>query len=310
MHHRLLVALVATLLLLGLGTAPAQAGKVRSLKPWAKDNRYLVKADTDGRTKPQLEPRAKVDHLRKGQWVRIACQVTGQAAYGSTLWVRVGRYFVPDQMLKTYTDGRLQGAPTCKTPKPDKPKKKKSKKKKGSGGGKLSTPQGGWASYQQVYDLGKRFKGWAYRELTAEMRKRFSRYFPFKGCGKTIKVGKRCVLEAPGPNGPVRVMKINQYGFELKSLKGHPEGANRTITFRWMRSCSRMTDWQFCDYTYLQVNAWGPASKLSLLGPFNAETVAKHYWTKYAENIRKRYPKCPPGKGWVQDKYRACLPII
>lgn len=99
---------------------PAHAAKVTSLKPWAKTNTYLAVADIDGRTAPKLEPRAAVDYIRKGQWVRIDCQATGQKAYGSTLWNKVGTYYVPDALLKTYTNGRLKGAPACSTapPKP------------------------------------------------------------------------------------------------------------------------------------------------------------------------------------------------
>ena len=111
-------ATVATLLLLLVSAAEAQAAHVTSLRPWKATNEYLATADIDGRSAPKLEPRAKVDHVRRGQWVRISCQVRGEAAYGSTLWAKVGRYYVPDQLLKTYTDGRLKGAPTCEKPRP------------------------------------------------------------------------------------------------------------------------------------------------------------------------------------------------
>ncbi len=70
----------------------------------------------DGRTRPQSEPRAKIDWLKKGQWVTIQCQVSGELAYGSRIWDKVGGYFVPDQFIKTYTDGFLSGAPRCGVP--------------------------------------------------------------------------------------------------------------------------------------------------------------------------------------------------
>jgi hypothetical protein len=70
---------------------------VTSAKPWAAGNEYLVEADVDGRTRPQSEPRAKTDWLRKGQWVTIQCQIRGELAYGSRIWDKVGGYFVPDQ---------------------------------------------------------------------------------------------------------------------------------------------------------------------------------------------------------------------
>ena len=45
-----------------------------SAKAWAAGNEYLVEADVDGRTRPQSEPCAKIDWLKKGQWVTIQCQ--------------------------------------------------------------------------------------------------------------------------------------------------------------------------------------------------------------------------------------------
>ena len=110
---RRLVLFATACLAVMLVTTPAHAAKVTSLKPWAKTNTYLAVADIDGRPGPKLEPRAAIDYVRKGQWVRIDCQTTGQKAYGSTLWDKVGKYYIPDQLLKTYTDGRLKGAPAC-----------------------------------------------------------------------------------------------------------------------------------------------------------------------------------------------------
>lgn len=97
-----------------LAVAPAaQAKKVTSLEPWKASNHYLVEADLDGRAVPKLKPVAKVDHLRQGQWVAIECQTTGQAAYGSKLWDKVGGLYVPDHFIKTYTDGGIPGVPSC-----------------------------------------------------------------------------------------------------------------------------------------------------------------------------------------------------
>jgi len=104
-----------------LAAGSAQAAKVRSLAPWKATNVYLVTANLDGRTQPKLEPRARADYVRKGQWVRIACQTRGEKAYGSTLWDRVGQYYVPDRHVKTYTSKRLQGAPSCTPPQPKPP---------------------------------------------------------------------------------------------------------------------------------------------------------------------------------------------
>lgn len=118
---RTTAAACAALLLTLLSASPADAKKVTKLEPWKASNRYLATADIDGRSQPKLEPRAKVNHVRKGRWVKISCQTTGEAAYGSTVWAKVGRYYVPDQLLKTYTDGRLQGAPACRRSAPTPP---------------------------------------------------------------------------------------------------------------------------------------------------------------------------------------------
>jgi hypothetical protein len=100
--------------LLALALAPAaHAKKVTGLTPWKPSNHYLVEVDLDGRAQPKLKPVAKVDHLRQGQWVRITCQTTGQAAYGSNLWDKVAGLYVPDHFIKTYTDGPIPGAPRC-----------------------------------------------------------------------------------------------------------------------------------------------------------------------------------------------------
>ncbi|HET6506025.1 MAG TPA: phospholipase A2 [Baekduia sp.] len=91
----------------------AQAKKVTSLVPWKASNHYLVEADLDGRALPKLKPVAQVNHLRQGQWVKITCQTTGQNAYGSKLWDKVGGLYVPDHFIKTYTDGGIPGVPSC-----------------------------------------------------------------------------------------------------------------------------------------------------------------------------------------------------
>lgn len=118
------LAVTATAL---LPPAAASAAKVTGPGPWQADNRYLVQADLDGRPAPKLEPRTEVDHVKQGQWVRIECQASGEAAYGSTVWSRVQGLYVPDAHLKTYTDGFIPGVPRCDqappaAPAPPKPK--------------------------------------------------------------------------------------------------------------------------------------------------------------------------------------------
>ena len=118
---RIAICALAAMTLLGSVPSFARAAHVTSQKPWAAGNEYLVEADVDGRTRPQSEPRAKIDWLKEGQWVTIECQVTGELAYGSRIWDKVGGYFVPDQFIKTYTDGFLSGSPRCGVPPPENP---------------------------------------------------------------------------------------------------------------------------------------------------------------------------------------------
>ena len=94
---------------------------VTSLRPWAADNTYLAEDDLDGRAQPTVEPRTVVDHVRKGQWVKIECQTVGEEVYGSALWDKVNGLYVPDAYLKTYTTGFLDGAPRCDAAPPPPP---------------------------------------------------------------------------------------------------------------------------------------------------------------------------------------------
>jgi len=114
-------ALVAVVFVVLAAPAARADTKVTSLRPWAQDNTYRVRVELDGRTSPRLEPRAKVDYLTAGQWVRITCQTTGENAYGSTVWDKVGPFYVPDHYIKTYTDGFLEGVPRCGAQQPPRP---------------------------------------------------------------------------------------------------------------------------------------------------------------------------------------------
>ena len=113
-------ALVALTLLSVPATALAD-NPVTSLRPWAVDNTYLVEDDLDGRAQPTAEPRTVVDHVRKGQWVRIECQTAGEEVYGSAVWDKVNGLYVPDAYIKTYTTGFLQGVPRCDAAPPPPP---------------------------------------------------------------------------------------------------------------------------------------------------------------------------------------------
>jgi hypothetical protein len=114
--------LVAAGLILAVAAAPASADtRVTSLRPWAPDNLYYVRENLDGRTQPTVEPRAKVDHVRAGQWVKIECQTPGEEAYGSAIWDKVNGLYVPDVYIRTYTTGFLEGAPRCDAAPPPPP---------------------------------------------------------------------------------------------------------------------------------------------------------------------------------------------
>lgn len=105
---------VGSMALVVTTVSPAHAGKVTAVQTWDSDNLYYVKADLDGRNRPELGDRAVENHLRKGDWVKITCQTRGGMAYGSDLWDKVGGFYVPDAYIRTYTDGRVNGAPPCK----------------------------------------------------------------------------------------------------------------------------------------------------------------------------------------------------
>ena len=99
----------------------AHAAHVTSAKPWAAGNEYHVEANLDGRTQAKDKPRAKVDWVKAGQWVKIQCQMKGELLAGSRIWDKIGGYFVPDDYIKTYTDGFLSGSPRCGAPPPGNP---------------------------------------------------------------------------------------------------------------------------------------------------------------------------------------------
>ncbi len=64
---------------------------------------------------------AKVNFRHQGDWVKIQCQTTGENAYGSNVWDKVGGLYVPDKYVKTFTDGMLKGVPRCSQHDPPQP---------------------------------------------------------------------------------------------------------------------------------------------------------------------------------------------
>ena len=156
----------------------------------------------------------------------------------------------------------------------------------------------GWSSYSFRFQLWRKpaaggranFLAWKPAQMMAELNSKFSHYFTFTGCGQHLHVGQRCTLKTITGGAPVEVIAITPDGFALKSLPGHPEGANRTIRFQFQP----FTNAGEISSMSLTVQAWGPSSKASLLGPLNSNTVAKQSWNIFQNNIRNRFPANPP----------------
>lgn len=94
----------------------------------------------------------------------------------------------------------------------------------------------------------------------------------------------------------MRVIAVSPTGFALRSLAGHPEGADRVITFQFVPAeiIGNPT------LKALHVNARGPVSKGSLLGPLNSATVVAASGQILADNINSRFPKDPPPAGYIE----------
>src|SRR4051812_20761348 len=86
--------------------------KVHTLKPWKATHLYRVQKGFHVRAEQQLGARQPGAIIQKGTWLRITCQRSSRSSTGSRLWSGVAGGFVPDSAMKTYTDGRLAGAPT------------------------------------------------------------------------------------------------------------------------------------------------------------------------------------------------------
>lgn len=148
----------------------------------------------------------------------------------------------------------------------------------------LPTYGSAYGSYNQFYDIFNISEQWTPQALNRELTTHFNQYFTFTGCPDTLRVGDTCNLDtAVGLDAPVRVEAISPDGFTLKSLEGHPEGAGRLINFRFVP-----TTVTGITTIRLNVQAWGPVSNGSLVGPLNSLTVARYSWSRLAYNLRKR----------------------
>ena len=148
----------------------------------------------------------------------------------------------------------------------------------------LPTYDSAYGSYNQFYDIFNISEQWTPQALNRELTTHFNQYFTFTGCPDTLRVGDTCNLDtAIGLGAPVRVEAISSDGFTLKSLERHPEGAGRLINFRFVP-----TTVTGITTIRLNVQAWGPVSNGSLLGPLNSQTIARYSWSRLAGNLRKR----------------------
>ena len=105
----------------------------------------------------------------------------------------------------------------------------------------------------------------------------FSAYFPFSGCGSVLSVGQVCTLggDAPG-GGPIRVVAVTPTSFTFVALPGHPEGANRLITFTFV------TD-SLTKRLYLTV--WARGRWTAVAEATRDAGTANGFWQEYASNL-------------------------
>ncbi|WP_078056999.1 LGFP repeat-containing protein [Corynebacterium provencense] len=161
-----------------------------------------------------------------------------------------------------------------------------------------------WDGYQLQYPVIAQDDRWTPNSVNREVTEHFDAYFTFTGCGQKLRVGDRCDLKTvidtiAGP-APIEVTSISNDVFSFKSLEGHPEGAGRTITFRFV---SKPGDFDVSKKNvHLIVTAWGPTSKASLAGPFNSQSLARYSWGKFSRNLNERINNA--GTDYLtEDKY-------
>jgi hypothetical protein len=105
----------------------------------------------------------------------------------------------------------------------------------------------------------------------------FSAYFPFSGCGSVLSVGQVCTLGGGAPGGgPIRIIGLTPASFTFVSLPGHPEGANRLITFTFV------TD-SLTKRLYLTV--WARGVWTAVAEATRDSGTANGIWQQYADNL-------------------------
>lgn len=158
----------------------------------------------------------------------------------------------------------------------------------------LPPPQGGYGSYSKEYTISGIPKYRA-QDIMAELQRNFDGYFPFAGCGRSIRVGQVCQLQSPVGKAPVGVVAVETFGFSFKSLPGHPEGADRFINFQF-RAADVVGN---ATLKSMKVDAWGKVSAGSAAGPINSVAVAGPTWQRFSDNINNKFPKVPTPGGAV-----------
>jgi hypothetical protein len=84
---------------------------VKTQGHWRHCNRYLARATIDGRKHRSENKRGAVkNYVHAGDWVKISCQAYGK---NGRLYDKVGKYFVPDQYIRTLFTIAIPGVPVC-----------------------------------------------------------------------------------------------------------------------------------------------------------------------------------------------------
>ena len=145
----------------------------------------------------------------------------------------------------------------------------------------------GLDDYQMQFPVIAQDARWTPQSVAREVTEHFDSYFTYQGCGQKIHVGDKCNLKIVRENGlgsaPIEITSITPDGFSIKSLPGHPEGADRTITFRFVSKPG--TSDPSKSNVYMVTTAWGPAGNASWSGPFNSQTVARYSWGRFSRNL-------------------------
>lgn len=139
----------------------------------------------------------------------------------------------------------------------------------------------GYASYDQQYLLFDQNERWTPQSVNREVVTHFNQYFTYTGRPNEIYVGAKCDLDAVGGiKAPVKIEAISADGFSIRSLEGHPEGANRLVNFKFTTySYNGATNIRF------RVQASGPVSNAS----FWVRSIQKPLPSIHGQNSHRIY---------------------